>query len=537
MIDGFVQQYREGGWVARWSSPGYANLMTGTSSDVAFADAFVKGVTGFDAEAAYDAALRDATVLPPDESVGRKGADTSIFLGYTTTDTDAGFSWAMAGYLNDFGIAGMAQVLAHDHGNPRRQQFAEEAEYFLDRSLGYANLFDPAIQFFQGRNPDGSFRLSPSEYDPAVWGFDYTETDGWNMAFDAPHDGGGLASLYGGRDALAGKLDQFFATPETATLGGSYGGVIHEMREARDVRMGQLGLSNQPSFHIIYMYNVAGQPSKAQALVRDALARLWLGSEIGQGFLGDEDNGATASWQIFSALGFYPLQVGSPSYVVGSPLFRRATIHLENGKSIVIDAPNNSRENVYVQGLRVNGQEYSKTYLPHDLLAGGATLEFDMGPAPSSWGTGPHDAPPSITPEGQIPRPLRDAATGPDSVPSAGDGTDVSALFDDTSMTQVSFATANPSVQVQFTAGAPQVVFYTITSADSAADPTGWVLEGSNDGTSWTVLDERRNQTFRWRSQTRPFKVCSPGAYVHYRLSLTGPAGTTLAEVELLARP
>ncbi len=536
MIDGFVQQFVDGGWVARWSSPGYANLMTGTSSDVAFADAFVKGVS-FDAVAAYDAALRNATVRPPDESVGRKGADTSIFLGYTTTETDAGFSWAMAGYLNDFGIAGMAQTLAADHGHPRRQEFAEAAEYFLDRSLGYANLFDPAIQFFQGRNADGSWRLPPSEYDPAVWGFDYTETNGWNMAFDAPHDGQGLANLYGGRDALAAKLDQFFATPETATLGGSYGGVIHEMREARDVRMGQLGLSNQPSFHIIYMYNVAGQPWKAQALARDALARLWLGSEIGQGFLGDEDNGAMASWQIFSALGFYPLQVGSPTYVVGSPLFKRATVHLENGKTIVIDAPANSRENVYVQGLKIDGRPYSKTHLPHDLLAGGATLEFDMGPAPSSWGTGAHDAPPSITPHDQLPRPLRDAATGPGSVPSAGDGTDVSALFDDTSMTQVSFAAADPSIQVRFTSGAPEVLFYTLTSADTVADPTGWILEGSNDGSSWTVLDERRGETFRWRSQTRAFKVCSPGEYTYYRLALTGAAGTTLAEVELLARP
>jgi hypothetical protein len=160
-----------------------------------------------------------------------------------------------------------------------------------------------------------------------------------------------------------------------------------------------------------------------------------------------------------------------------------------------------------------------------------------MGPAPSSWGTGPHDAPPSITPPGQMPRPMRDAATGPDSVPSSGDGTDVGALFDDTSMTQVSFAAADPTIQVRFTAGAPEVLFYTLTSSDAQADPTGWALEGSNDGTSWTVLDERREQTFRWRSQTRPFKVCSPGAYTHYRLRLEGAAGMTLAEVELLARP
>ncbi|HKE15449.1 MAG TPA: GH92 family glycosyl hydrolase [Kofleriaceae bacterium] len=544
MIGGFVQQFAEGGWVARWSSPGYANLMTGTSADVAFADALVKGVTGFDADAAYDAALRDATVRPPDESVGRKGADTSFFLGYTTTDTEAGFSWAMAGYLNDFGIAGMAQALARRHGSVRRQELEEEAEYFRDRSLGYALLYDPAIQFFQGRNPDGSFRLAPADYDPAVWGFDYTETDGWNMAFDAPHDGQGLATLYGGRPALASKLDQFFATPETGMLGGSYGGVIHEMREARDVRMGQLGLSNQPSFHIMYMYDHAGQPWRTQALVRDALARLWLGSSIGQGYIGDEDNGAMSAFQVFSALGFYPLQVGAPSYVIGSPLFTRATIHLENGRDIVIEAPANSPANVYVQGLRVNGAPYSKTYLPHELLAAGATLEFDMGPAPSSWGSGADDLPPSITEDGQTPRPLRDAAAAASIAASASDGTDVSGLFDDTSATQVSFAAANPSLLVDFADSSPDVAFYTLTSGDdgdgaggAAADPTGWTLSGSHDGAHWTVLDQRQGQRFRWRAQTRPFKVCSPGAYAHYKIDLTGPPGLTLAEVELLARP
>ncbi|HWM86999.1 MAG TPA: GH92 family glycosyl hydrolase [Kofleriaceae bacterium] len=535
MIDGFVQQYRDGGWVARWSSPGYANLMTGTSSDVAFADAYVKGVRNFDAVAAYDAALKNSTVLPPDESVGRKGLDRSIFLGYTSTETDAGFSWAMAGYLNDFGLAGMAGALAADAENPRCQEYAESAEYFLDRSLGYANLFDPEIQFFQGRNVDGSWRLPPAEYDPAVWGFDYTETNGWNMAFDAPHDGQGLANLYGGREALAAKLDQFFATPETATLGGSYGGVIHEMREARDVRMGQLGLSNQPSFHILYMYAYAGQPWKTQAKVRDALARLWVGSDIGQGFLGDEDNGATGAWQIFSALGFYPLQVGSENYAVGSPLFTRATIALENGKTIVIEAPGNGPDNVYVQGLKVNGLPWSKTYLPHSLLVEGATLEFEMGPEPSSWGTGAGDAPPSITTGSQPPRPLRDvSATG---TATASDGTDLAALFDDSSPEQVTFSAPSPSVQVHFAGGSQEVAFYTLTSAVEEADPTAWTLHGSNDGVTWKAIDQRSGQSFRWRSQTRAFKVDHPEAYSHYRLDLTGPPGVALAELELLARP
>jgi putative alpha-1,2-mannosidase len=474
-------------------------------------------------------------VLPPSDSVGRKGMATSTFLGYTSTDTDAGFSWAMAGYLNDFGLANMAAALAASDPGARHQEYVESAEYFRERSLGYANLFDPATGFFQGRARDGSRRLTPAEYDPRVWGFDYTETDGWNMAFDAPHDCQGLANLFGGRDALAAKLNQFFASPETGSFGGSYGGVIHEMREARDVRMGQLGLSNQPSFHILYMYACAGQPWKTQAGVRDALARLFVGSEIGQGYLGDEDNGAMSAWQIFGALGFYPLQVGSPTYVIGSPLFTRATVQLENGRTIVIRAPANSRENVYVQSLKVNGHPYHRTYLPHGVLAAGATLDFEMGPAPSTWGSDPDDAPPSLTTGTQPPRPLRDAASPAGS--SASDQTDVTPLFDDDATTHVAFSGANPSIHIRVAGEAPRVLFYTLTSSSTSADPSGWSLHGSNDGETWTLLDQRAAQSFRWRGQTRPFKVADPQAFSIYRLDLTGPAGTALAEVELLARP
>jgi predicted alpha-1,2-mannosidase len=537
MIQGFAQQFVDGGWIARWSSPGYADLMTGTSSDVAFADAYVKGVTGFDAAAVYDAALRNATVRPPISAVGRKGLESSIFLGYTTSETDAGLSWAMAGYLNDFGIASLAQALAANPGDPRHQEYAENATYFLNRAQNYVHVFDPSIQFFQGRTSGGAFERSPDRYDPRVWGNGYTETNGWNTAFDSAYDGLGLANLYGGRAQLAAKLDKFFAVPETAGFVGSYGGVIHEMLEARDVRMGQLGLSNQVSFHIIYMYDHAGQPAKTQDKVRDALGRLFVGSGIGQGYLGDEDNGAMSAWQIFGALGFYPLQVGSASYVIGSPLFTKAVVHLENGHDIVIRAPNNSARNVYIQSLKVNGQNYTRTYLPHDLLVAGATLDFDMGPAPSSWGTGADDAPPSITTDGNVPRPLADTTSGGDATTS--DRTAADPLFDNTSATAATFSTANPSVAYHYATGTRQVTFYTLTSATTttATDPTGWTLSGSNDGATWTTLDQRRAQSFRWRSQTRAFQVATPGDYAFYRLELVGGAGTSLAEIELLARP
>ncbi|GAA3597864.1 GH92 family glycosyl hydrolase [Nonomuraea rosea] len=534
MIDGFVRQYEDGGWIARWSAPGYADLMVGTSSDVAFADAYLKGVTGFDAATAYQAAVKNATVAPPTRHVGRKGLPTSVFLGYTSVQaTDEAMSWAMDGYINDFGIANMAKALAGRSTGPQRARYLEEHEYFRNRALNYVQMFDPAVRFFQGRNADGSFRRKPGAYDPRTWGFDYTETDGWNMAFHVPQDGRGLANLYGGADRLAAKLDTFFATPETATFPGSYGGIIHEMREARDVRMGQYGHSNQPSHHIAYMYDYAGQPWKTQAKVREALSRLYLGSEIGQGYPGDEDNGEMSAWQIFGALGFYPLQMGSPAYAIGSPLFKKATVHLEGGRKLVIKAHGNSARNVYVQGLKVNGKAYDKTYLPHDLIAKGGELAFEMGPKPSRWGTGKNAAPPSITTDDRIPAPLHDA-TGPGRGTASGaGGADVSALFDDDSGTR---ATLPEWVRYSFT-GARQVRFYTLTSGagQPGEDPAGWVLEGSVDGGSWTVLDERAGESFPWRLQTRPFKIAHPGSYTHYRIRLTSGTPSSLAEIELLA--
>ncbi|GAB2951119.1 GH92 family glycosyl hydrolase [Nonomuraea fastidiosa] len=525
MVDGFVQQYRDGGWIARWSAPGYADAMVGTSSDVAFADAYLKGVSGFDAKKAYEAAVKNATVTPPARHVGRKGLSTSTFLGYTSIQsTGEALSWALDGYINDFGIANMAEALAARAKGAERARYLEEAEYFRNRALGYVHMFDPATRFFQGRNADGSFRRPPQEYDPRVWGFDYTETNGWNMAFHVPQDGAGLAALYGGRDELAAKLDAFFADQETALFPGSYSGVIHEMREARDVRMGQYGHSNQPSHHIPYMYTYAGQPWKTQAKVREALSRLYLGSEIGQGYAGDEDNGEMSAWQVFSALGFYPLQMGSPYYAIGSPLFEKATLRLENGRKLVIKARNNSARNVYVQGLKVDGKPYGKTYLPHDLLAKGAELEFEMGPRPSRWGTGKDAAPPSISRGDRVPEPLGDL-TRPADAPG-----EVAALFDDDSATRA----ALPETVTYAFGERRRAAFYTLTSgAEEAGDPAGWVLEGSNDGTRWKVLDERSGERFAWRLQTRPFKIPKPGAYAQYRIRFTG--GGSLAEIELLA--
>ncbi|MEE1756504.1 GH92 family glycosyl hydrolase [Streptomyces sp. SP18CS02] len=513
LVDGFVQQFKDGGWISRWSSPGYADLMTGTSSDVAFADAYVKGVD-FDAEAAYEAALKNATVVPPSKGVGRKGMETSPFLGYASTETHEGLSWSLEGYLNDYGLSRMADALFEKTGKPR---YKEEAEYFLGRARNYVTLFDTEAGFFQGRDLKGDWRVPGAQYDPRVWGHDYTETNGWGYAFTAPQDSRGLANLYGGRAGLGQKLDTYFSTPETASpeFVGSYGSVIHEMTEARDVRMGMYGHSNQVAHHVTYMYNAASQPWKTQEKVREVLSRLYTGSEIGQGYHGDEDNGEQSAWYLFSALGFYPLVMGSGEYTIGSPLFTKATVRMDNGNKLVVKAPRNSARNIYVQGLRVNGKAWNSTALPHSLLARGGTLEFDMGPRPSAWGTGKDAAPVSITTDDGIPTPRRDALSG------AGE------LFDDTSATSASVEAVELPVQ-----GATRAVQYTLTSSTRDKAPSGWVLQGSRDGTAWTDLDERSGETFTWDRQTRAFTIARPGPYERYRLVPNAVA--TLAEVELL---
>jgi predicted alpha-1,2-mannosidase len=537
MIDGFVQQYRDGGWIARWSSPGYADLMVGTSADVAFADAWLKGVHNFDVLAFYQSALKDASVVSPLKGTGRKGLQRSVFNGYTDTGVDEGLSWSMDGYINDFAIGNLANALAAQPpaDDAYAAHYADDARYFGNRALDYVNLFDPEVGFFVGRDAAGHWRYDKASFDPLRWGGDYTETNAWNMAFHAPQDGAGLAAQYGGRAGLAAKLDTFFATPGEFHV-GSYGEVIHEMLEARDVRMGQYGHSNQPSHHIIYMYDDAGQPWKTQDKVRDVLSRLYVGSEIGQGYLGDEDNGEMSAWYVFSAAGFYPLRMGTPEYVIGAPYFPHMDIRLESGKHIVIDAPAVSDTNRYVQSLRVNGQPWNILTLPHALLAQGANLEFAMGPQPSHWASDEAALPTSLTAHGE-PQPLRDLIdAGHGEATSSPAIAQLPALFDHDSTTEAALP-AGPSIVRWHFPQLRTVSMLTLTSGASAAAPSNWQLQASTDGKHWRTLDTRKNESFAWPLQTRAFGVRTPGSYSYYRLRFdqaSGSATRALAEIELL---
>jgi predicted alpha-1,2-mannosidase len=523
LVDGFVQHYREAGWIPRWSSPGYADCMVGTSSDVAFADALAKGVTNFDVPAAYASALRNACVAATDTRVGRKSADRAVFLGYTPVEEPEGFSWSIDGYINDFGISTMAGILADGAGGADRDRLLTEQLYFAERAKGYVRLFDPRIGFFQGRHTDGSWRCAPADFDPADWGSDYTETNAWNMAFTVPQDGAGLAGVYGGRDGLAAKLDEFFGTQETGLRNGTYPSTMHEILEARAVRMGMFGHSNQPAHHIPFAYLHTGRPHRTQEIVREVLRRFHSGSQIGQGYGGDEDNGEMSAWQLFAALGLYPAAVGSDVYVLGSPLYGRVTVRREDGTHLVVNADGQGHEAVYVAGVAVDGVGHDRTWLAADELAAATELTFSMSAAPAPWGSDEAAVPPSLTTAVGVPDLLTDVA-GPASTQLGG-------LVDDSSATGVDV----PADGAVFDVGEPLAVeLYTLTSAPTGTAPTAWRLESSDDATSWSVADERADEAFAWARFTRPFRIAEPRPARFFRLT-TLAGGSALAQVELLA--
>ena len=525
LVDGFVQQYRDSGWIARWSSPGYADLMTGTSSDVAFAEAYLTGAldtsTALDA---YDAALKNATVKPESNAVGRKGLERSIFLGFTDKTTHQSVSWGLEGYINDYGISQMAAKLAEDPNTPveRVETLKEEAEYFSARASHYAEMFNPEAGVFTARNADGSWP-DGADFDKKAWNEDVTEASAWTFAFHAPFDVDGMAALYGGRQGLVDELHEFLTEREEAAYSG-----IHEAREARDVRLGMLGMSNQVAHHIPYVLAEAGDPTGAQELIRDIQNRMFVGGDIGQGYPGDEDNGEFSAWYVFSALGFYPLENGSGDYTVGTPLFDGATLSV-GGHDIRIEAPGASEGKTYVAGVDIDGTAVTDTTFDGDLLRSGSALTFEMSDEPSSWGAKDLDE------ELDEPETLVDATKPGRGTLRSADGTATGALVDDSMNSSATFDGGTAELTWTSASGPVSVGQYTLTSASSKTAPSSWTLSGSVDGEHWTELDAREDQEFRWGTQTRPFSVAESGGYTQLKLEISGGDALSLAEVELFA--
>lgn len=384
MQEGLVNAYKESGFLPEWASPGHRNCMVGNNSASVVADAYIKGIRGYDVETLWEALKHDANNHMPRTSSGRVAYDQYNELGYVPNNTGVGQNVArtLEYAYNDWTIYTLGKAL----GKPD-----SETDIYKKRALNYRNVYNPKHKLMSGRSDKGVF---DPEFDPAAWSRDFCEGNSWHWSFCVFHDPQGLIDLMGGKKEFTNMMDSVFIIPGHEGLKSR--GVIHEMREMQVMDMGQYAHGNQPIQHMVYMYNYGGEPWKAQQHVREIMDKLYTAAP--DGYCGDEDNGQTSAWYVFSALGFYPVCPASDQYVLGTPLFKSVNLHLDNGKTVSIKANNNSSENFYVKNLNVNGRPYSKNYVTHSDLLKGMKMDYTMDSKPNTArGTADSDAPYSFS--------------------------------------------------------------------------------------------------------------------------------------------
>ena len=388
MQEGLVNAYRESGFLPEWASPGHRPCMVGNNSASVVADAYLKGLRGYDIEILWEAVQKDAnSVHPTVSSTGRLGYEYYNKLGYVPYNVGVNENAArtLEYAYDDWCIYQLGKAL----GKPEK-----DIEVYARRAMNYKNLFDKEHKLMRGRNADGTFQ---SPFNPLKWGDAFTEGNSWHYTWSVFHDPQGLIDLMGGQDGFNAMMDSVFSLPPLFD-DSYYGIVIHEIREMQIMNMGQYAHGNQPIQHMPYLYNYSGQPWKAQYWIRTVMDKLY--AAIPDGYCGDEDNGQTSAWYVFSALGFYPVCPGTGQYVLGSPYFKNVTLHLENGKAVKIQAPENGRENCYVKSMTVNGRPYQKNYLTHEDLLKGADIRYVMSSeANEQRGTAPEAFPYSFSSE------------------------------------------------------------------------------------------------------------------------------------------
>jgi len=369
MQEGLINDYKEGGWLPEWSSPGYADCMVGNNSASVVAEAYVKGLRGYDIETLYQALKHGANNTGPN-ATGRIGVDYYNKLGYVPYNVGINENAArtLEYAYDDFSIYSLGKAL----GKP-----ASEIDIYKKRSMNYTNLFDPETGLMRGKNADGSFE---KPFNPFKWGDAFTEGNSWHYTWGVFQDIQGLINLMGGKQKFVEKLDSVFTLPPVFD-DSYYGTVIHEIREMQIADMGQYAHGNQPIQHMIYLYGYAGEPWKTQYWARETMNRMYKATP--DGYCGDEDNGQTSAWYVFSAIGFYPVCPVSTQYVLGAPLFKKITVNLENGKQLIINAPQNSAENKYVNSMSYNGKLYDLNWVGHASLLQGAVINMDMTAKPN----------------------------------------------------------------------------------------------------------------------------------------------------------
>lgn len=388
MQEGLANAYLESGFLPEWASPGHRGCMVGNNSASVVADAYLKGLRGYDAETLWKAVTHGANAVHPKvSSTGRLGWEYYNKLGYVPYDVK----------INE----NVARTLEYAYDDWCIYQFGKslgksekELAQYKKNAMNYKNVFDKETNLMRGRNQDGKFQ---TPFSPLKWGDAFTEGNSWHYSWSVFHDPQGLINLMGGKKTFVQMLDSVFNVPPLFD-DSYYGGVIHEIREMQIMNMGNYAHGNQPIQHMIYMYNYAAQPWKAQYWIREVMDKLY--TPQADGYCGDEDNGQTSAWYVFSAMGFYPVCPGTNQYVIGTPYFDQMTLHLENGKTMTITAQNCSQENKYIQSLSINGTPSTKNFFTHEQLMQGGNIQYVMGSTPNKQrGISDSDAPYSFTKE------------------------------------------------------------------------------------------------------------------------------------------
>ena len=357
------------GWLPSWSFPGEGGSMIGNHAISLFADAWAKGIKTFNPEQALKAYLHEATNKGPwGPANGRHGWKEYYELGYVPYPEYREATAKTLEYAyDDFCGYNLAKMTNNDF----------YADVFSRQMYNYKNVYDPATRFMRGKQKDGKW---VPNFDPIEWGGPFTEGNAWHYQWSVFQDVQGLINLMKGEKNFTAKLDSVFTEPNKVKV-GTYGGLIHEMTEMVMANLGQYAHGNQPIQHMIYLYNYAGEPWKAQFHARDVMYKLYNATE--DGYPGDEDQGQTSSWYVLSAMGFYSVCPGTDQYVIGSPMFKKITITLENGKKFIIEGNNNNKENFYISTATLNGKAYTKNYITHSDITNGGVLKFEMTNKPN----------------------------------------------------------------------------------------------------------------------------------------------------------
>lgn len=387
-MEGLVNTYKESGWLPEWASPGHRAVMIGSNSASIISDAFLKGTikNKETTEILFEAILKNATIEEgrPVRSVGREGLNYYNSIGYVPYDVDIRENTAktLEYAYADFTIGQMAKKMGED----------SLANKYFKQSNRYKNVFDKETNLMRGKNKDGSFQ---TPFNPLKWGDAFTEGNSLHYTWSVFHDFNGLINLMGSKKEFIKQLNSVFDTPPKFDA-SYYGRIIHEIREMQVVNMGNYAHGNQPIQHMAYLYNYAGKPYITQEKIRLILTKLY--KPTPDGYCGDEDNGQTSAWYVFSALGFYPVTPGINQYVIGTPLFKKSTLHLNNGKTFTISSKNNSKNNFYIQSAKLNDKNYKNTFINFEDIQKGGSFKFNLGNTPNKqWGYNYSNAPFSLS--------------------------------------------------------------------------------------------------------------------------------------------